>query len=342
MGVVSHSTPIGVSGKYALQPHPRQLGRIPEQSTEFNKKSNTNSGPIIEEEEDDDYEKMQSGVVQEETIKAWRMSHISNASNYGSFTPPSLQSRRSEHFGSCPSSTPQMPTIQPRSELHLPYAPGSPHNVHSSASHYPQPGSNQKRSSVMPSTSVPQTTDSRLPWLRGHAHNLNTNNSSGNTTLTSPHSTQGVHKSPQRPIQGSVAPPLVPRQQTTTSAAAEDVVDDKDSILKRVTRTPPPQLPPRSKASASPVNKSPVPTKKRDSPTLSKRVSHTSAAAGGSSTVETEPVTKSSKEVRCRHTDDSELGKVSLVKARLQRLEKTTSTLKPALSPKPKPGTVTN
>lgn len=373
-GVISHPIPVGASNKYALQPQSRSLTRIPEQSTAVNNKSKTNTGieEITEEEEDDDYEKMQSYAVKEEAIKAWRMSQqFSNASSYRSFTPPSLQSRRSEHFGSYPSSTPPIPSIRPRSELQFPHSPGSPHNppqVPTTSSKGGSPRSNQKRSSigVVPST---QTMGSHSPWARSHVSNINTNNSGsahgthGNSTTTlASHSNHVVSKSPQRPTttqgtSGSVASssPRVPHQHTTKATVeGVSIHGDKDSTAaKRVAHPPSPQLPPKSKSagSPSPVNRSPVlPSKKHNnnySPTLPKKPSHLSGSStGGTAGPEQKHATagaNSSKEatgistgLQQQQAEESE--KVNLVKARLERLEKKASTLKPALTQKPRPG----
>ena len=288
---------------------------------------------------------MQSYAVKEETIKAWRMSHFSSASSYGSFTPPSLQSRRSEHFGSYPSSTPQMPSIRPRSELHLPHSPSSPHNLQVPTSRGGG-GTNQKRSSVVSST---QTTDSNSPWARSHVSNINTDNSSihGNTATLNSHANHVVSKSPQRPttqgIGGSVAlhSPRVPRQQTTKATVEHGAsIDGKDSTVKRVTQPPQPQLPTKSKTAVTPVNRSPVPSRKHDSPTLPKKTSHLSGSSANGAAEPERPFagTKSSKEAVGSTQQAGEPGKVNLVKARLEKLEKKSSTLKPALAQKPRPG----
>lgn len=343
LGVVSHPVAIRASNKYAMQPQSRSLTRIPEQSSvkvDSKSKSNTSIAieEITEEEEEDDYEKMQSYAVKEETIKAWRMSHFPSASSFGapgSFTPPSLPSRRSEHFGSYPSSTPQMPSIRPRSEIHYPHSPSSPHGLQvptSKGGH----GSNQKRSSVVPST---QTTDSRSPW----AQSVNTNSGgSTHTTLTSlSRSNHVVSKLPQRPprttthgIGGSVASnsPQMPHKQTTKAT------------LEGVSIHPPsPQLPPKGISAMPPsLNRSPVPSRKHDSPTLPKKPSHLSrSSADGTATEPERPfaaaATKSSQEAtgNAGSNQEEESGKVNLVKARLERLEKKASTLKPALTQKP-------
>ena len=346
---MSHPVTIGVSNHYALKPQSRSLARIPEQPTEIDKNSNTNTGTeITDEEEEDDYEKMQSYAVKEEAIQAWRMSHLSNASSYGSFTPPSLQSRRSEHFGSYPSSTPQMPSIRPRSELHLPYSPGSPHNLQVPTGRGGG-GTNQKRNSVVPST---QTTDSNSPWARGHVSNINTDNSSihGNTTTPTSHSNHAASKSPQRPttqgIGGSVASnsPRAPLQQTTKATVVQGVsTDGRDSTVKPVTHPTPPQLPAKIKTVVSPVNRSPVPSRKHDSPTLPKK---TSRLSGSSADVAAEPerpfagIRPSLKKATGSTQQAEEPGKVNLVKARLEKLEKKASTLKPGLTQKPRPGIV--
>ena len=313
---------------------------------EVDKKSKAKSkAEIIEEEEEDDYEKMQSYAVKEETIKAWRLSHFSNAnaSSYGSFTPPSLQSRRSEHFGSYPSNTPQMPSIRPRSELNVSHAPGSPCNLQAPTSK----GGGGKRSNVVPSV---LTTDSHAPWARSHISNINTNNSSTITTTQTTHSTQVAHKPPQRPTtqQGSSAASsshAAQMIQQTSKATVGGGINDKDSILKRVTHPPPsPPLPPKSKAAHSPVNRSPVTSRKQDNPTLPKKTSH---GSGSSIDGTAEPEhrfagtkSSSSKETMASTQKAEELGKVNLVKARLERLERKASTLKPSLPQKPKPGII--
>ena len=346
IGVVSHPIRIGVSSQYALQPQSRQLARIPEQSMEVDKRSKAKAEvEIIEEEEEDDYEKMQSYAVKEEAIKAWRLSHFSNASSYGSVTPPSLQSRRSEQFGSYPSSTPQMPSIRPRSELHFPHAPGSPHNLQVPTS------KGGKRSSVVPST---HTRDSHSPWARSHVSNINTNNSSacGNTTTQTTHYTQVVHKPPQRSTTqrgSSLASQHSPQmiQQTSKAPVGGVHVEDKDSILKRVTHPPPsPPLPPKSKAAISPVSRSPMTSRKQDSPSLPKKMSNASGSSiDGTAELEHSfagSKSSSSKEAMESMQKAEESGKVNLVKARLERLEKKAATLKPSLPQKPKPGTTVN
>ena len=366
-----------------MQPQSRSLNCIPEQSTTVQNRSKTNTGieEITEEEEEDDYEKMQSYAVKEEAIKAWRMSQqFSKASSYGSFTPPSLQSRKSEHFGSYPSSTPPIPSIRPRSELQSPHSSSSPHYPPqvptTSSKGCSSPRSNQKRSStgVVPSTA--QTTGSHSPWARSHISNINTNNSSsahgtqchGNsttcTTLAS-HSNHVVSKSPQRPtttqgISGSVASnsPRAPHQHTTKATVVEGASihgGDKDTTAsaKRVANPPSPQLPPKNKSSGSPspMNRSPVPSKKHNSnnysPTLPKKPSHLSGsnvgvttgpeqklAAGANSSKEATGISTGAQQ----QAEEPEKIKINQVRARLERLEKTTSTLKQAIAQKPRPG----
>ncbi len=317
---------------------------------------------------------MQSYAVKEEAIKAWRMSQqLSNTSSHGSFTPPSLQSRRSEHFGSCPSSTPQMPSIRPRSELHSQHSPSSPHNPRAPTTSKGGVWSNQKSSSNM----VPSM-QTHSPWARSHVSNINTNNSGsthstthGNSTTTlTTHSNHVVSKSPQRPpttaqgMGGSVAsnPPRVPPYHQTTKSTVEGVSvlgGDKDSTAaKRVTHRPPspppPWVPPKRKSASSPstpVNGSPVPIKKNSyySPTLPKKpsqLSGSSVADGTADQREHQVVAgaNSSKEAagyagkQQQQADLEESGKINLVKARFERLEKKPSILKPVLAQKPRPG----
>ena len=305
---------------------------------------------------------------------------FSKASSYGSFTPPSLQSRRSEHFGSYPSSTPPIPSIRPRSELQSPHSSSSPRYPPqvptTSSKGGGSPRSNQKRSStgVAPST---QTTGSHSPWARSHISNINTNNSSGAhgtqchgnsttcTTLAS-HSNDVVSKSPQRPttatqgISGSVASnsPRAPHQHTTKATVVEVASihgGDKDptASAKRVAYPPSPQLPPKKKSSGSPspVNRSPVPSKKHNSnnysPTLPKKPSHLSGSSTGSTAGPEQKFAtgaNSSKEATGISTgvqqqaEESEKIEINQVRARLERLEKKTSTLKQALAQKPRPG----
>ena len=376
LGVVSHPVPVGVSNSYALQPHSRSpLTHIPEKLTEVDTKSKTNPAieRITEEDEEDDYEKMQSYAVKEETIRAWRMSQISNtASSYGSFTPPSLQSRRSEHFGSYPSSTPQMPTIRPRSELRLPHSPSSQHNLQVPTTS--KGGGVQKRSNVVPSTQTTTSPNSNSPWSRSHVSNINTNttanttttNSSrhGNTTTQTPQTSHSANhvgntKSSQRPTtQGTGAaasqvasnsPRVLTTKATVEGISIDGSTPGKDSTAKRVTHPlpPVPQLPPKSKATSSPImNRSPGTTRKHSSPTLPKKPNPFSgnSATDGSSSAERQFAGSKSSKAAAGSTgiqqEEESTKAVNMVKARLERLEQKASTLKPALTQKPRPGTI--
>jgi hypothetical protein len=98
-----------------------------------------------------------------------------------------------------------------------------------------------------------------------------------------------------------------------------------------------------------------VPIKKNSnySPTLPKKPSHLSGSSAADGTADQRghqvvAGANSSKEAagsagkQQQQADLEESGKVNLVKARFERLEKKPSTLKPALSQKPRPGNYNN
>ena len=298
LGTVSHSVPVGVSGQYALRPHQTQPNRIPEQCTEVHGKSESKA--LDDDDDEDDYEKMQSYVGEQEDIEAWRRSHVPHPVSHGSFIPPStVQSRRSEQISSHMPGSPCIPSGHQR------------HQVVSASG------------STIMAASAP-VVDS--PWLQG-AHNVNSNNCSGNTTPTS-NSPHVVHNSPLWQL-GQHSPSTASPQVLHNKQATTATEDDKDSTLKRVVHPSSSQLRKRATAVSSPAtgDRRAPKLKHHDAGLEQKRATHASGSSGPGESGNSKSV-----------TENEELSKVGLVKARLERLEKSGASVKPAVSTKPKPG----
>lgn len=325
---------IGFSGRYALQSQSqRRSTQAPDQSTDIHGRSKV-LGKLEEEEiEEDDYEKMQSFVTNEEEIKAWRMSLISQA-NYKSFTPTArenVQTRSSEQFTSQSPRIPPRTVFQPHVEKQVrpsSYAPGSSHDDSTHQHHHHKQHVNRstnQNSGV--ATNAPPT---HSPWLR-HAHNINTNNSSSGGVNATTTTTQ-VHTPTPIKSRGQYLQILASNQLPSEQATTEQ---SKDSVERGEPHTPvPPQeIKPSKRRTFSPAanNSRPVPPPRRtiDSPSLKKTATNSveSSDDNRNDAIKSRTCTK-------QDDDSRESSSLSVVKARLERLEKA-ATLKPVLSPKP-------
>ena len=318
LGKISHSVPVGVAGQYALKPFPsqenRQLNRILEQST-----SETTKHAAEEEEEDDDYEKMVSFVGHEDEVKKWRMSLVTQGS---SFTPSAHHPRSSVQFSSSGHASRNPPPPVSRSQTEhifrpVSYSPGSfQYPPFSSATgRSAKQGTGSSTNQSCGAATKAQATYSPRPQPQ---HNVNSNNSSsGNTTPPTSHPTRT--KAYQRSGEHSKASQQMLHQQTTTEKRSDDGKTD----AKRATYRPPPPVPWAETCQQSTFKSSPESLSTHHHP-------HGTLAASKDNIHGQQD--NGEEELNSVGT---EKGKTNMVKARLENLEKLSTSRKPALSPKP-------
>ena len=311
VGTFSHSVPIGTSGQYALQPC-RTVRRqsptsIPKQCSEVQGKFESEKLKAVaeggDEDDEDDYEKMQSFVTNEEEIKAWRMSLISQPTNYGMFTPP-------PRHGSRPHSS-QISATQSQYERQLrpsSYVPGSQRTSQLGA-HHREHGAGVGYGSLQQTSGVATNIQAmNSPRIQRGEQNVDSDNSSGNSPLT-----------------------LNSSRLVSNRRSASPQILDKPTMMQDVTSLPTPPQRQFHGMSGSPASRSPNMASSRPSGPALKRDICTSQGSSDNELDSGRSVT----ELR----DGKDSGNISLVKARLQQLEKPATSTKPILLQKPnRPG----